>query len=118
MNKIIPTLYTKFINESVDFYCNILGFTCDALDEEYGWAKVSKDDAEIMFSLPNEHLPFQKPTFTGSIYVKTNNVESFWNSIKEDVKISYPLEQFDYGMKEFSIYDNNGYLIQFGEETN
>lgn len=25
MNKIIPTLYTKSIKESVDFYCNILG---------------------------------------------------------------------------------------------
>ncbi|MFN5228579.1 MAG: hypothetical protein ACK5Q3_18600 [Planctomycetota bacterium] len=25
------------------------------------------------------------------------------------------LEDFDYGMREFAIYDNNGYLLQFGQ---
>jgi hypothetical protein len=26
----------------------------------------------------------------------------------------YPLEDFDYGMREFAIYDSKGYLFQFG----
>jgi len=31
------------------------------------------------------------------------------------VRICYPIETFEYGMREFAIYDNNGYLLQFGE---
>lgn len=27
----------------------------------------------------------------------------------------YPIENFNYGMREFVIYDNNGYVLQFGE---
>ena len=31
------------------------------------------------------------------------------------VRICYPIETFDYGMREFAIYDdNNGYVLQFG----
>ena len=27
----------------------------------------------------------------------------------------YPIEDFHYGMREFAIFDNNGYLLQFGQ---
>ncbi|AXT62422.1 bleomycin resistance family protein [Aquimarina sp. AD10] len=116
MNKVIPVLYTEQLQESINFYCDILGFECDSFEPDSGWVNIKKNGAEIMFSLPNEHLPFKKPTFTGSVYIKIENIDSLWNSIKEKVKISYPLQSFEYGMKEFAIHDNNGYLIQFGEE--
>jgi hypothetical protein len=29
---------------------------------------------------------------------------------------AYPLKDFDYGMREFTIRDNNGYILQFGPE--
>jgi uncharacterized glyoxalase superfamily protein PhnB len=116
MNKVIPVLYAEQLQESINFYCDILGFECDSFEPDSGWVNIKKNGAEIIFSLPNEHLPFKKPTFTGSVYIKIENIDSLWNSIKEKVKISYPLQSFEYGMKEFAIYDNNGYLIQFGEE--
>jgi hypothetical protein len=28
----------------------------------------------------------------------------------------YPIEDFEYGRREFAIFDNNGYLLQFGQE--
>jgi hypothetical protein len=31
--------------------------------------------------------------------------------------VCYPIEDFDYGMRSFAIYDANGYLLQFGHET-
>ena len=116
MNAIVPTLYTRELEDSIRFYCDMLGFTCDGHDKEHGWATISNGRVEIMLTLPNEHLPFKEPLFTGSLYVKMDDVESFWESVKDKVKVSYPLESFDYGMKEFGIYDNNGYLIQFGQE--
>jgi hypothetical protein len=29
--------------------------------------------------------------------------------------VCYGIEDFFYGMREFAIYDNNGYLLQFGQ---
>ena len=74
------------------------------------------DNIELMISLPNTHIDFQKPIFTGSFYFNLENVDLLWQNIKEKVTVCYPLENFDYGMREFGIYDNNGYLLQFGQE--
>jgi hypothetical protein len=41
-------------------------------------------------------------------------VAALWAEVKDVAKIAYPLEVFDYGMSEFAIYDNNGYMLQFG----
>lgn len=69
-----------------------------------------------MFAFPNEHEPFEKPIFTGSLYVNVDDVDTLWEKLKDKTKICYPVENFEYGMREFAIYDNNGYLIQFGQE--
>lgn len=111
-------LYTTDLNGTVDFYVQILGFKCNSLETEWGWASVTNGDIEIMFSLPNEHIPFDKPTFTGSFYFKTDRVDELWSNLKDKANIAYPMENFEYGMREFAIKDNNGYLLQFGQEIN
>lgn len=30
-------------------------------------------------------------------------------------RVCYAIENFGYGMREFGVYDNNGYLLQFGQ---
>jgi len=116
--EIKPMLYTKQVKETVDFYCNVLGFECLEYDEELGWAAFSRNDIEIMATLPNSHLPFDQPVFTGSFYITTDDVDGIWEELKKKVKVCYPLEDFDYGMREFAIYDNNGYLLQFAQPIN
>lgn len=116
--KLTPMLTTTDIQGTVDFYVQILGFTCNALQMEWGWASIQFDNIEIMFALPNDHMPFDKPTFTGSIYFKTDNVDQLWERLKDKTKICYSIEKFEYGMREFGIYDNNDYLLQFGQEIN
>jgi uncharacterized glyoxalase superfamily protein PhnB len=115
LKNLSPMFYTESIDETVQFYCNILGFECDHNNPTLEWASVKKDDVEIMFCLPNFHIPFEKPQFTGSIYIKSDDVDSVWASVKDKTQTCYPLEDFDYGMREFAIFDNNGYLIQFGQ---
>jgi len=110
----IPVLYVTDIEESLRFYCDVLGFRCtNRLD---GWASLQRDEAEIMLSLPNEHLPFEKPIFTGSLYFHADNVDSLWQQLRDKATIVYPIEDFDYGMREFAIRDENGYILQFGQE--
>lgn len=111
-----PTLWTNKFQESIDFYTTILGFTVGGKNDEWGWACLQKGTIEIMLSKPNEHTPFDKPIFTGSFYITTDNVSEIWELLRKKTRIVYDLETFDWGMKEFAIYDNNGYIIQFGQD--
>lgn len=113
---IVPMIWTKELHETVDFYCDILGFTCGKYSEDWGWAAVHKDDCEIMIAKPNEHTTFERPYFSGTFYIKTDDVDALWNQIKDKVKIAYDIEDFDWDMREFAIFDNNSYMIQFGQD--
>ncbi|MFM7018179.1 VOC family protein [Flavobacterium sp.] len=113
---IVPMIWTKELNETVDFYCNVLGFICGNYNENWGWAAIHKDDCEIMIAKPNVHTPFDRPYFSGTFYIKTDDVDALWNQIKDSVKIAYEIEDFDWDMREFAIYDNNNYMIQFGQD--
>jgi len=103
------------IGQTVAFYRDTLGFTC--ANQTEGWAVVRKDEAEVMFALPNQHISFAKPLFTGSFYFRTDDVDLLWEQLKNSVTVVYPVENFDYGMREFAILDNNGYCLQFGQEV-
>lgn len=110
----VPVLYVSNMDESIRFYSDVLGFCCGNRTE--GWAALECGTVEIMLSLPNEHLPFDKPGFTGSFYFQADDVNSLWEKLRDKVVIVYPIEDFDYGMREFAIRDNNGYILQFGQE--
>jgi uncharacterized glyoxalase superfamily protein PhnB len=116
LSTLTPMLRTKELKATVDFYVNTLGFTCNAFSEDWGWASLTRDAVEIMLALPNDHEPFDRPAFTGSLYIKTDDVDAVWEQLKDKCRICYPIEDFEYGMREFAIYDNNGYLLQFGKE--
>ncbi|ESU21557.1 lactoylglutathione lyase-like lyase [Flavobacterium cauense R2A-7] len=113
-----PMLWTNELQETIAFYVNVLGFTCGEYNEDWGWAALHKDEAEIMLAKPNEHSSFEKPLFTGSFYFNVDAVDELWNTIKDKCKICYEIENFEWGMREFAVYDNNGYLLQFGQEIN
>jgi catechol 2,3-dioxygenase-like lactoylglutathione lyase family enzyme len=50
--KLTPMLKTKKLKDTVQFYTAILGFRCDSMDQEVGWAHVNKDEINIMFLFP------------------------------------------------------------------
>ena len=111
-------LETPDIGATVEFYTRVLGFITENYEPDMGWVSLKSGDINIMFALPNQHRNIPKPIMSGSLYFNTNNVDEVWESIKELTLICYPIENFDYGMREFAIFDNNGYLLQFGQEIN
>ena len=115
-NSLRPILWTNQLIETIDFYTKILGFAVAEQNETWGWASLYKDGVEIMLAKPNEHIPFDKPVFTGSFYINTDKVDELWEELKDKVEICYDIEEFEWQMREFAIYDNNGYLIQFGQD--
>ena len=104
------------MKSTIEFYEETLGFTCTAHEQDWGWAEIVRDEVIIMFAQPNSHMPYKGPEFTGSLYLKTDDVDEWWNLLKHKAEILYPIENFEYGMREFAIRDCNGYTIQFGQE--
>jgi len=113
-----PMLETKDQAATIEFYKDMLGFTCDTLSEEWGWAHLTKDNISIMFTKPNEERNIPEPIMSGSLYITVDDVDSVWDNLKYVCSICYPIENFEYGMREFAVFDNNGYLLQFGQVIN
>ena len=69
-----------------------------------------------MFSTRFETSREKPLSLTGVLYFYPQNVTNLWDQIKDEVSIAWPLQDFHYGMREFAIYDNNGYTLSFGQE--
>jgi len=110
-----PMLTTEDVKATVAYYTELLDFQCDSYDEECGRACVSRDGVNIVFSMPEGQPLDETPKFSGSLFIYAEDVEDIWEKIKDRVRICYPLESFSYGKREFGIYDNNGYLLKFGQ---
>ena len=115
IESVTPMLRTWDLEATVAFYNEVLGFDCEGLEPEWGWATISCGGFQVMFAGPNEHEGDVEPAFTGSIYFRVSDVDDMWSMVEGRVQVCYPPEDFDYGMREFAIYDNNGYLLQFGQ---
>jgi len=115
LNAIVPVLWVADIPATLQFYKEVLGFACTAQADS--WACLERDGVEIMVSAPNAHYPFDKSHFTGSFYFKletVNQVDELWQQVKDKATVVYPIEEFDYGMREFAVNDSNGFILQFG----
>jgi uncharacterized glyoxalase superfamily protein PhnB len=108
-----PMLGTLNLNRTIKFYKENLGFECLGMypnNENPCWASLWNGDVEIAFSSHDKKL-----LMTGTIYLYVENVEEIWKRIKDKVEVVYPLKDFDYGMREFGIRDNNGYILNVGQ---
>jgi uncharacterized glyoxalase superfamily protein PhnB len=111
-----PMLWTEDLQGTIDFYVDVLGFTCGERNDDWGWATLTVDGVAIMIAKPNAHTPYDKIGFTGTFYYNTDDVEAMWLKVKDKAKVCYGIETFEWGMREFAVFDNNGYMLQFGQE--
>jgi uncharacterized glyoxalase superfamily protein PhnB len=115
LEALTPILRTWNIDATINFYAGTLGFVCD--NQADGWASLSRQGIGLMLASPNHHERDRSPSFTGSLYFRVDDVDGFWLEVKDFVTVCYGIETFDYGMREFAIYDNNGYVLQFGQPS-
>jgi uncharacterized glyoxalase superfamily protein PhnB len=123
MKSISPNIFVKDINETIDFYKQ-LGFSLTTTVPEEGdliFAMMTCGNVIFMFQT-FESLGDELPTVSrqngGSLllYIQTNEITKFFDQIKDKVKVIKELEKTFYGATEFSIEDNNGYLLTFAED--
>ncbi len=59
-----------------------------------------------------------RPNMTGRLYLYSDDIMALYDRIKDKVKVCQIPEVRFYGMKEFAIEDNNGYVLAFGQDIN
>lgn len=125
MKKLSPILWTKNLEETTRFYESVLGFSGKSNFPNF--VSLTRGDVEIMFIVPQDSPAeckepgdtaefFPKPLLTGSIYIVTNDVDQLWESVKDRAAIKDSINNREYLMRDFSILDNNGYEIVFGQD--
>ena len=114
-NYLTPMLEVENMDETIAFYEKNLDFKCKQRIKDE-WALLLKDEVAIMFSGRFYKDKYPSTYMTGSLYIYSDDVDVLWQILKDKVKICYPIETFKHGMREFAIYDCNGYRIQFGQE--
>lgn len=120
-----PNIMVPDVNEAVRWYQEKLGFKFaneqGSLDEPQEWAVVKSDDIQIYFqkidSLVKEMPVLKDMNIGGSLtfYIKVEDIQSLYDSIKEKVEIVREMRETFYGAKEFAIRDLNGYVLVFSE---
>lgn len=125
MESLSPNIFVNDMKATVSFY-RILGFEITMSVPETGddlvWAMMTNGKVAVMFqtfeSLADD-LPQINRTDGGSLllYINLTNIQSFFEEIKDKVTVLKGLEKTFYGATEFSILDNNNYVLTFAEHV-
>lgn len=123
MESLSPNIFVSDMKATVSFY-RILGFEVTMSVPEAGddlvWAMMTNGKVTIMFqtfeSLADD-LPQINRTDGGSLllYINLANIQGFFEAIKDKITVLKGLEKTFYGATEFSILDNNNYVLTFAE---
>lgn len=111
-----PMLETGDLPGTIEFYTMVLGFSLEGTfdnGKRMAWCHLQRDNVGIMFTIPNTVMNYPTAMLSGSLYISVNNVDDEWGRLKDTCEIVYPPEDFIYGMREFAIKDNNGYVLNF-----
>jgi uncharacterized glyoxalase superfamily protein PhnB len=123
MESLSPNIFTNDMKATVAFY-QLLGFKITMSVPEEGddlvWAMMTDGSVTMMFqtfeSLAND-LPEISRGKGGSLllYINVKNIHSFFDELEGKVTVLKGLETTFYGATEFSILDNNGYVLTFAQ---
>ena len=97
------------------FYTQNLRFKVFGNADFEGYLMLEKDKIQIHFFEFKELKPTEN---YGQVYIRTNNIDEFYNSLIENQINIHPnghLEIKPWGQKEFSILDPDNNLLTFGE---
>jgi catechol 2,3-dioxygenase-like lactoylglutathione lyase family enzyme len=118
VKRITPVLRVLDLQATIDYYTEILGFSLH-------WRQPNDGGGEnCMMGLGEVHLLFSTgahlgspPRFTGTLYFDMDGVDAYFERVKDRVELLWPLEEMDYGQREFGFKDCNGYTLAFAQAT-
>jgi lactoylglutathione lyase len=132
-NKITVNMMVDSVNQTLDFYEQVLGFklvmgvpensqqvvTTRDVNTPLGFAIIKYHNVELMLqsqeSLSKELPVFKNQPVGGSVtlYIEVARVKKLYENLKDKVTILKDLHATFYGKQEFYIRDCNGYVLTF-----
>ncbi|HVW14256.1 MAG TPA: VOC family protein [Mucilaginibacter sp.] len=124
MESLAPNIFTYNMQETIAFY-RMLGFNIamsvpENTENDLVWVMMTNGNVTMMFQTVEslgESLPEISRKDGGSLllYINLKDIRKFYNDIKDRVKVLSGLDVTFYGATEFSILDNNNYVLTFAE---
>lgn len=123
MKSISPNIFVNDLEVTITFYTKLGFIVTDEVTTSEGekvFALMTNGSVNFMFqtfaSIEGKH-PMVSRANGGSLlmYIIVNNIHEYYNHIKEHITVLTGLEKTFYGATEFSICDNNNYLLTFAE---
>ncbi len=112
---LVPFLPTASIAKTISFYRDRLDF--DDLwiwDDPPSVIRLGRGPVKFLFSLDPDH-PVLKKGFDIMIFMK--GLDTLYNEYSDrGLDFSSRLEEKPWGLREFAIRDNNGYLLRFAQD--
>ena len=131
MKKVGIQWIVKSVEKSVSFYSQQLGFIIDFVGEGPKFAIVSRGNFSVMLRQLNEpdhvrpnRIPFIKAGWhtdgqeAWDAYIWIEDADKLYQEFKSNnVSIIKPIQNTQYGNRDFEIEDIDGYIMCFGHSS-
>jgi PhnB protein len=126
IKKLTPNLIVGSVEASLKFYREMLGLeTAITVPEQspYVFASVSNGSVEIFFN-DQKTVAAEYPKLAATVgasltlYMEVDNLQTVLDRVqKAGAKISMPVTDQFYGMREFAFEDGDGYTITIAQKA-
>jgi predicted enzyme related to lactoylglutathione lyase len=117
VKRISPMLAVAYMDQTLDFYTNLLGFAVTMKSPEY--SIVERDGATIHFMPAADESVMRAVRGHTEIYIEVDDIQALWEHVDTHRGSHKVRDLFDqpYGMTEFHIGDPNDCLVFVGQPT-
>ena len=125
LQKLTPNLVVRDVAACMEYYCRVFGFQRGQTVPEqapYVFGIVTHGNVEIFFNdhkaVAAERPDLAKRPIGGALtlYIEVEGIEELLKTAQQQgAKITMPLKEQFYGMKEFGMEDPEGWEITFAE---
>ena len=125
IRSVVPLLTVYDVHRSIAFYRDVLGFEVEATFEwrgGFGWASLCRDHITLMLNAavaPDARSPDGDTERSKDVtfYVGASNVDQVRRKFIEDGRNVGDLYETYYGMRQFALFDPDGYKLVLQEPT-
>jgi len=124
IKKLTPNLIVRNVEASLKFYCEVLGLEAGMTVPEqapFVFGSVTNGTVEVFFNdqkiVAAEYPKLADPIGASlTLYMEVDSLDAVLERVKKaGAKISMPVVEQFYGMKEFAFEDSDGYTITIAQ---
>lgn len=118
---VTPNLLVRDVTASVRFYTEVLGFTIELHVPDappYVFASFARGGVKVFVNdLAGVVGEFPQMTagHTSTLFIVVDKVDELFAEVSPRAQVAMPLKNQFYGMREFAVYDPDGYLVTFAQ---